>query len=199
MSRPTLEFWYEFSSPYCYLTAKRLAELANERNVDVVWKPFLLGSIFKSQGREAPVTVPAKANYMWRDLERKSQKRGYPYRKPEGFPTFALMSARIGIVASGEPWEADFVKGIFELYFEQGQDISGTSPEAIFELLHRLELNVDDILARTAADEFKDKLRENTEAALALGIFGAPMFFAKGEMFWGDESLEDAIDFLLEA
>ncbi|MCY7294855.1 2-hydroxychromene-2-carboxylate isomerase [Alteromonas sp. a30] len=197
MSKPTLEFWYEFSSPYCYLTAKRIAELANEKGFVVDWKPFLLGAVFKAENRDAPVSIPAKAKYMRRDMLRKSKNLGYPYKWPDTFPTFALVPARIGTAIHGEPWEADFIKGIFELYFEQGVDISGKDPAPIQALLERLGAPVAEIFAKLEQAEFKDALKQNTDKAIEIGIFGAPMFFAKGEMFWGDESLEEAVDHLL--
>lgn len=199
MSQPTLEFWYEFSSPYCYLTAKRLADVAKEKGFSVDWKPFLLLSVYQSENRDAPVAVPSKKKFMYRDMERKSAKCGYPYKWPEVFPTFAQLSASIGAVVHGEAWEADYVKGVFELYFEQGKDISGKDPEPLKQFLESLGVSSNEIFARLEQDEFKDALKQNTDKAIEQGIFGAPMFIAKGEMFWGDESLEEAIDHLLNS
>ena len=153
--------------------------------------------VFKAENRAAPVSIPAKVKYMRRDVIRKSEKRGYPYKWPDTFPTFALIPARIGTVIHGEAWEAEFIKGVYELYFEQGQDISGKDLEPIQQLLSRLGASADAIFAKLEQDEFKDALKHNTDKAIEMGIFGAPMFIANGEMFWGDDTLDEAIEHLL--
>lgn len=194
MSRPVLEFWYEFSSPYCYLTAVRLGELAKQHDIDVVWKPFLLGAIFKAQGRDLPANIPEKARYMWMDVARRSKKINRAFQKPEAFPCFALFASRIGTIAESQPWGGDFVQRIFQKYFEDNVDISRAEP--VIEVLQSLGLDADQVMDEAQSEENKDLLKKQNEVALEKGIFGAPMFFANGEMFWGDDQLEAAIDFL---
>ncbi len=194
MSRPVLEFWYEFSSPYCYLTAMRLGDLAKQNDIDVVWKPFLLGAIFKAQGRDLPANIPEKGRYMWKDVTRRSEKNDWPFKKPDAFPCFALFASRIGTIAESQPWGGDFCKRIFQKYFEENIDVSRAEP--IIEVLQSLGLDADKVMDEAQLEENKDLLKKQNEVALEKGIFGAPMFFANGEMFWGDDRLEDAIEHL---
>ena len=98
------EFWYEFASTYSYPAALRVAALAEERGVSLVWRPFLLGPIFFAQGwRNSPFNVyPAKGRYMWRDLERTCGAMGVPLKRPEPFPQPSLLAARVALVLEGD-------------------------------------------------------------------------------------------------
>jgi hypothetical protein len=93
------EFWYEFASTYSYPAALRVAALADQRGVSLIWRPFLLGPIFMAQGwRDSPFNVyPAKGRYMWRDLERTCGAMGVPLKRPEPFPQPSLLAARVAL------------------------------------------------------------------------------------------------------
>ena len=101
---PSAEFWYEFASTYSYPAALRVAALADERGVSLVWRPFLLGPIFFAQGwRDSPFNVyPAKGRYMWRDLERTCGAMGVPLKRPEPFPQPSLLAARVALALEGD-------------------------------------------------------------------------------------------------
>ena len=98
------EFWYEFASTYSYPAALRVAALADERGVSLVWRPFLLGPIFFAQGwRDSPFNVyPAKGRYMWRDLERTCGAMGVPLKRPDPFPQPSLLAARVALALEGK-------------------------------------------------------------------------------------------------
>jgi 2-hydroxychromene-2-carboxylate isomerase len=92
-----LTFWFEFASTYSYLSAMRIEDLAAKAGVSIVWRPFLLGPIFKSQGWEtSPFNLyPAKGRYAMRDIERIAKERGLPFRLPDHFPQNSLLAARL--------------------------------------------------------------------------------------------------------
>ena len=98
------EFWYEFASTYSYPAALRVAALADERGVSLIWRPFLLGPIFIAQGwRDSPFNIyPAKGRYMWRDLERTCGAMGVPLKRPEPFPQPSLLAARVALALDGD-------------------------------------------------------------------------------------------------
>ncbi|MEI7013220.1 2-hydroxychromene-2-carboxylate isomerase [Leptospira licerasiae] len=195
-SSPTLSFWFEFASTYSYLTAGRIRSLAEKEGIRIEWKPFLLGPIFKDQGMsDSPFNLyPTKGKYMWKDLERRSAKYGLPFRKPDIFPQNGLKAARITIANLDKPWVYDFILETYKVEFSKKQDISESF--VLFQILRSLGKTPESIIASSESDENKNKLRENTEQARKLGIFGAPSFIANGELFWGDDRLEDAIEFL---
>lgn len=190
----SLEIWFEFASTYSYLTVSRAEPLLRNANIDLVWRPFLLGPIFRQKGMETSPFVldEVKGAYMWRDLERRSARYGLPFRRPEVFPMNGLYAARIMTAAQDEPWSGCFARAIFCVQFSRGADIS--DEKVLREAIGNCGADPELWLARAQQDKVKTELRSTTEQAQAHGIFGAPSFRVGSELFWGDDRLEDAID-----
>src|SRR5439155_20559074 len=159
---------FECASPDSYLAVGRIAPLAAARDVAVVWRPFLLGPIFRAQGwNDSPFNVyPVKGQYMWRDLERLCAKYGLPLRRPSAFPRNGLTAARVACVASREAWCADFVRRVYRANFADDRDIADVT--VLADLLGALGQPAADVLARAGAPETKDALRRQTERAIEL-------------------------------
>jgi 2-hydroxychromene-2-carboxylate isomerase len=194
MPRPVLEFWYEFASTYSYLAAMRIGPLAAEAGVDVRWRPFLLGPIFKSQGWDSsPFNVyPVKGRYMWRDLERQCAAMRLPFRRPEPFPQNGLLAARIALCALADGWGEAFSRAVYRAEFGEGRQIGDR--DVVIEIISSLGYSAEQYLARAEAEPTKQQLRAQCEEAQRHGIFGAPSFIAAdGELFWGNDRLESAI------
>jgi 2-hydroxychromene-2-carboxylate isomerase len=191
---PKLEFWYDFASTYSYLSAMRIEELSTAAGVEIVYRPFLLGPIFKAQGLNTSPFVlnPAKGRYMARDIARIAAARGRAFYMPEPFPAHSLAAARIGMVAEQEGWIAAFTPAVFAAEFANRADIA--APETLARTVTDLGHDPARVMARTSSDEVKSALRARTEAAAGKGIFGAPTFITDdGEFFWGDDRLEAAL------
>jgi 2-hydroxychromene-2-carboxylate isomerase len=188
-----LEFWFDFGSNYSYLTAMRIEQAAARCDIGVSWHPFLLGPIFKSFGWDnSPfVLQKEKGAYVWKDMARQCQKYGLRWRQPSQFPRAGILASRIVLAGAGQPWVAEFCRRVFALNFADDRDIN--TPEAIGELLEQLGLPAGELLHLAQTDSVKLRLRQQTEAAAARGIFGAPMLFVGHEMFWGNDRLEDAM------
>ena len=188
-----LEFWFEFASTYSYPAAMRVEEAARAAGVPLAWRPFLLGPIFGSQGwNDSPFNIyPVKGRYMWRDLERVCAKHGVPLCRPSRFPRNGLLAARVELLGAAEPWGPDFVRAVYRANFGEDREISDRA--VIASLLDEITGNTADVLERAEAADNKDRLRKQTEQATALGIFGAPSFVSRGELFWGNDRLEDAL------
>lgn len=191
----TLEFWYEFGSNYSYLSVMRIEALAECHGVTIVWKPFLLGPIFKSFGWDnSPfVLQKEKGAYVWKDIERECLKYGLPFKYPSTFPRGALLSIRVALLGADQPWIAAYSKRMMQLNFVEDRDIS--SVEAVGGVLAELGLPAAQLIAQAQSDANKERLREQIEAGRQKGVFGAPTFFAGDEMFWGNDRLEDAMRF----
>lgn len=187
-----LEFWFEFASTYSYPAAMRIERLSREQGVRVCWRAFLLGPIFRAQGwQDSPFNLyPAKGAYMWRDLERICEAQGIAFRKPAVFPQNSLLAARIACVFTEAPWLPEFVRLIYRANFEQNCDIS--DPSVVGAILLRCARTPAAILAAAQSPEAKRQLRSRTDQAVSSGIFGAPSFIVDGELFWGNDRLEDA-------
>jgi 2-hydroxychromene-2-carboxylate isomerase len=188
-----IEFWYEFASTYSYLSAMRVEAAAASAGVSVEWKPFLLGPIFHAQGWDSsPFNLyPAKGRYMVRDIERLAGERGLRFALPKPFPQNSLLAARVALVGAEEGWIAPFTRAVFAAEFADGAQIADKAMLA--SLLDGLRLDSKRILSRIEQPEIKDRLKQQTAEAQQLGIFGAPSFVCGGELFWGDDRLEQAL------
>lgn len=186
-----IAFWYEFASTYSYLAASRIDAVAGAAGVRVAWRPFLLGPVFAAQGmNDSPFNLyPVKGAYMWRDMERLCARYGLPFRRPSAFPRNGLAAARIA-TALNDP--AAFSRAVFHANFAEDQDIADTA--VLSAILAGLDLDPEAVLARSRSPEVKERLRARTAEAQALGIFGAPSFVAGGELFWGNDRLEQALE-----
>jgi 2-hydroxychromene-2-carboxylate isomerase len=189
-----LDFWFDFASTYSYPAAMRIAPLAAAASVTVRFRPFLLGPIFKAQGWDtSPFNLyPAKGRYMWRDLERLCADLGLPFRQPEPFPQPSLLAARVALVGLAQHWGEDFCRVVFKAEFGETGRIDDIA--TIVRLLTSFGVNADEILAEAQSEPNKLRLRDETQVAQQLGIFGAPSFVtADGELFWGNDRLEHAL------
>jgi len=192
---PTLDFWCEFASTYSYPAAMRIGPLAQAAGVDVRWRPFALGAIFKQQGwpPDSPFNwQPAKGHYMWRDMERLCAALALPFQQPVPFPQPSLLAARAALIGLPQGWGEDFARAVYRAEFGEGRQIG--EPAVIGDLLVRLGAEAEPVLAQAGSEPIKAKLRAETEEAQRRGIFGAPSFVTvDGELFWGNDRLEQAL------
>ncbi|WP_224369015.1 2-hydroxychromene-2-carboxylate isomerase [Hyalangium versicolor] len=195
-----VEFWFDFASTYSYVAAMCIEAEAARVGARVLWRPFLLGPLFSQQLgiKDSPFNVnPVRGRYMWRDLERLCVKYGLPWLKPSVFPRNSTLAARVALVGAEEPWGPGFVRAVYAANFAEDQDISS---RALLEaLLVKVGADARAVFARAESEENKPRLREQTTRAAELGIFGAPNFIVKGELFFGQDRLEDALAFLSPA
>ena len=188
-----IEFWFDFASTYSYPAAMRVEEVAGGYGRAVEWRPFVLGAIFRAQGwNDSPFNIyPAKGRYMWRDMERVCTALGIPFQKPSEFPRSSLLAARIACVAESD-WVPPFVQNVYTANFAKDLDIA--QPAVLLDCLQELVSDPAAVLAAARGAEAKSQLRRNTEAAIELGIFGAPTFVIDGELFWGNDRLETGLE-----
>ena len=194
MSPPAVDFWFDFGSTYSYLSAWRIAALARDAGVALRWRPFLLGPIFAKEGwTTSPFNLhKAKGAHMWRDMARLCDAYALPLTRPSRFPRVALLASRVGVLAADEPWIGDFVRAVFAANFAEDRDVGDTV--VVRDILAALGQQAEPLLARAQADANKLALRAQTEEAERLGIFGAPSFVTPdGELFWGNDRLEQAL------
>ncbi|WP_430403619.1 2-hydroxychromene-2-carboxylate isomerase [Hyphomonas sp.] len=189
-----IEFWFEFASTYSYPAAMRIEALTSAAGHTVAWTPFLLGPLFHSQQglTDSPFNAfPVKGRYMWRDFARVCAKEDLPLETPAVFPQNGLLAARCTL-ALPEEARAAFVKAVYTENFVRGAMIS--EPDVIARCVESAGQDSGAVLARSGSDEIKAELKANTGEAIRRGVFGSPTFFADdGEMFWGNDRLEDAI------
>lgn len=191
---PAIEFWFDFSSPYSYLSAMRIEQAAASRRLQVRWRPLLLGPVFRALGwKSSPfVEHPVKGDYMWKDLARECHKAGLPWRRPSVFPRTSLLPLRVALLGAEQPWIGAFTRRIMSIHFEEDRDIDEAG--VVREVLQEdLGLPADTLLDAAQSPHHKAALRRQTEEAVQRGIFGAPTFFVGDTMFWGNDRLDDAL------
>ena len=192
-----LDFWYDFASTYSYPAAMRIDGEAAKRGVAVRWRPFLLGPLFATRGwRDSPFNVfPEKGRYMWRDLQRVCEALKLPFTRPDPFPQASLFAARVAL-AIEPPLRPAFSRAVYNAEFGQGRAIAERA--VLFELVADVGADADAVLARAESPENKAALKAVGEEAKSLGLPGAPCFVtASGEIFWGNDRLDDALDWAL--
>lgn len=189
-----IEFWFEFGSNYSYLSAMRIEQAARAARVPLLWRPFLLGPVFRELGWESsPFLVQReKGEYVWRDMARRAAKYGLPFRRPSVFPRRALLPMRVALLAAREAWMGEYCRRIMRIAWADDREIDDPAP--VLEALAGLAPDPRALVARAGLDAAKAALREQTLEARRRGIFGAPSFIVDGELFWGDDRLDDALE-----
>ena len=196
---PSLDFWYEFASTYSYPAAMRIDSLAASQGVAVRWRPFLLGPLFADLGwRDSPFNIyPAKGRYMWRDRERVCAALGLPLVRPDPFPQASLLAARVALTLPAAS-RAGFSRAVYAAEFGEGRTISDRA--LIAELLARVGADAEATLALAESSDNKAALKAACEEAKSLGLPGAPCAVTEsGEVFWGNDRLEQAVAWAAQA
>lgn len=192
-----VEIWFEFASTYSYFTVSRAEALLKSKNVTFEWKPFLLGPIFRDKGWDTSPFIldEVKGAYMWRDMERRAARYGLGFVRPSLWPMNPIRAARVMTAALGTPWSGAFARAVFAAQYVRGEDIS--NEDVLGDVIRECGEDANHWLSLAQSDENKMQLRVLTEQARSHGIFGAPSFRVGGELFWGDDRLEDAIAWAL--
>lgn len=188
-----VEFLFDFGSPTSYLAYKQLPKIASRHGARIVWTPILLGAVFKATGNTSPAMVPAKARYMNADMARFAKRYNVVLNFNTHFPVNTLTLMR-GAVAYQTTSQFDiYVNAMFDAMWAHPRNLN--DPGEVGQVLHDIGIRTADFMARIEHVDVKEKLKANTEGAIARGVFGAPTFFVNGEMFFG----QDRLDFVEEA
>ena len=190
-----VEFYFDFGSPTAYLAYTQLPKLAADCGATLVWRPMLLGGVFKATGNASPVTVPAKGRWMFQDMARWARRYGVPLAMNPHFPinTLTLMRGAVGMQMR-QP--ADFQRYVDAVYRAMWATPCNLGDAAVLaDTLQRAGFDVEAFNALVGDPEVKAALVANTEEAAARGAFGAPTMFVGEQMFFG----QDRLDFVREA
>jgi len=191
---PSLEVFFDCSSPWTYLAFENLQPLAAEFQVEIDWRPILVGGVFNTvnpsvyESRAAP--VPAKARYMLKDLQDWARLAGLKIKMPPSvFPVNSVKAMRACLVLAPEGRVVPFARAVFQAYWSEDEDIS--QDDVLAAICQRVGVDGPDVLARAAGAEVKAALKANTDELIARGGFGSPtMFVNGGDMYFGNDRLE---------
>ena len=189
----SLEFFFDVGSPTTYLAWTQLPKIAAEAGATIIWRPMLLGGVFKATGNQSPVNIPAKGRYMLQDLARYARRYGVPMTFNPHFPinTLTLMRGAAGYLDT--PQFATYVTTIFNALWVEQKNLG--KPEVVADVLRAAGLDPAEFERLVNDDGVKEWLKGITEEAIRRGAFGAPTFFIGEEMHFG----QDRLDFVAEA
>jgi 2-hydroxychromene-2-carboxylate isomerase len=186
-----IEFYFDFSSPYGYLAAQRIEEVVGEYEREILWKPFLLGAVFKITGVKPALDIPMKGDYARLDLARSARLYDTPFVLPETFPFMSVAACRASYWLNESDPEAarELIEALYDTAFGEGQSIR--EPAEVAAVAEELGHDPDAVLAAVQEPGIKDLLRREVEAAIAKGVFGSPYIIVDDEPFWGFDRLDD--------
>lgn len=185
----SVEFYFDLGSPYSYLAYYRLLQIAEQQEIQIVYKPILLGGVFKATGNRSPIEIPVKGVYSILDMQRWSEYYHIPMHMNPHFPmnTLTLMRILTGVQLLHLEKFEQVLKLLFDAMFGTPQNLN--EPTVLAEVLKPSGFSVEDIMSMVQSDVVKQKLITETEQAIQRGIFGAPTFFVGDEMYWGQDRL----------
>lgn len=191
----TVEFFFDFGSPYTYLAYHQLPKIAAKHGAQIIWRPILLGGVFQATGNHSPMEIPAKGRYSVIDLQRWAQHFGVPTRMNPHFPinTLPLMRGAVAMQMQGEAVFQRYLAAVFSAMFERPRNMG--LPQEISAALEENGMDAGAFLIAINDPAVKEQLKTNTTQAVERGVFGAPTFFVGEQMFWG----QDRLDFVDQA
>jgi 2-hydroxychromene-2-carboxylate isomerase len=168
----------------------QLPHVLSETHSTVLFRPMLLGGVFKGSGNAAPVGV--KASYNRQDIERSARRLSIPLVMNPFFPINTLLMMRAATVAHEEELQSTYLAAVYRGMWVDGLNMG--DKDVLLGVLKSAGLNGPHILARTEEPHIKQRLKDTTEEAVARGVFGAPTFFVGDEMFWGQDRIDQVIE-----
>lgn len=194
-----VEFLFDVGSPATYLAYTQLPGIAEAHGARIAWRPILLGGVFKGSGNVSPVTVPAKGRWMFDDLRLWAKHYGVTFALNPGFPvnTLALMRGAVGMQMRAPDQFLRYMDAVFKAMWERPRNLN--LPEEVDAILREAGFDPGQFAALIADQEVKDRLKQNSDEAVARGVFGAPTFFVGKQMFFGQDRLQFVADALKAA
>lgn len=193
----SIEFYFDFSSPYGYLASERIDAIAARHGRDVTWRPYLMGVAMKTTGSVPLVNRPMMGTYSMHDMARSARRLGVPLTFPEPFPiaTVAACRAVYWVERTDATAAKALAQALYRAYFVDGRNIS--EPDVVDDVAAGTGADRDALLAGIQEPAVKDRLKEVTGAAIERGVFGSPFFMVGDEPFWGHDRM-DEVDRWLE-
>jgi 2-hydroxychromene-2-carboxylate isomerase len=185
----TVEFFFDVGSPTAYLASTQIQKIATETGATLVYRPMLLGGVFKATGNSSPVTVPAKGKWMFSDMSLWAKRYGVTLKMNPFFPinTLPLMRGAVAMqMRMPEKFDA-YLAAVMNAIWQDKKNMG--DPAVIAEVLTQIGLDPGAFMAMIGDDEIKAALVKNTEEAVNRGVFGAPTFFVSDQMFFGQDRM----------
>ncbi len=188
----SLEFFFDCSSPWTYLAFLGLPQAMRGCEVNILWRPILVGAVFNAVNREVYATReqpnPRRLDYTKKDLADWCRYYDVSFAEPETFPVNSARAMRGVLIAMEQGCGNAYISSVFRCYWMEGRDIS--RPHVLDGVAQSVGMDVEDFRANVDADEYKQRLRANTSELMERGGFGSPTFFLdQHDMYFGNDRL----------
>jgi 2-hydroxychromene-2-carboxylate isomerase len=183
----TLEFYFDYGSPYSYLADTQVEAIAQRAGATLVRKPMLLGGVFKATGNHSPAELPQKSAWSGFDMPMWARHYGVPFQRNPFFPVNTLALMRGAAAAQIDGSFEIYHPAVFKAMWVEGRNLNDMKEVA--SVLTSAGLDAAKFGARIQDQDVKDRLKATTEEAVARGVFGAPTCFVDKMMFFGNDRL----------
>ena len=187
----SIDFYFDFISPYSYLAHKKIEILKEKKNIIFNYKPILVGGLHNLQDITAPAFIKPKLKHMISDCNLIAKKNNFSFMWNSKFPINSLSIMR-GYLLAKKDIKDLYLNIMFEAYWKDNLDIS--NEEILIALLKKYKINLDSFLEGIKNPEIKDELKNLTQEAHNKEIFGVPTCVVNDKIFWGQDRLEFALD-----
>ena len=186
-----IDLYFDPVSPYVWLASTQLNRVKKQTGCEVILKPILFAGLLKAHGHKGPAEIPAKRDYTFRDVMRRAAIYGLEIQGPPRHPFNPLLALRICTAIEDNQVRTKFACLLLDAAWSKGADI--TNVDTVSKLARECGIDPDWALASSQNPEVKKKLADTTEAAIALGMFGVPTFVMDGQLFWGDDRIDELV------
>ena len=187
----SIDFYFDFISPYSFLAYKRIKSFEKKNNLQISFKPILLGGLHKLGEITPPAFNERKMKNMKNDCDLVAKKNQIEFKWNEKFPINSLNLMR-GYLVVDENIKQKFFETCFDAYWKNNIDIS--NKEKVDEILEICKIDKNIFFEKINNLEIKEKLKKLTSSAFEKDVFGAPTFIVNDKIFWGQDRLDYAID-----
>src|SRR5258708_6290309 len=185
-----IDFYFSIGSMYTFLTVMRIDRVEDVTDIRFVWRPFSVKAIMIEMNNR-PGAMPGKLSYLWRDLHRRAEMYGFGFEGEAPYPLKEFdLANRVAIVGAREGWCADYVRATYRRWFVEHQQC-GMEPN-LSDSLREISEDPARVIPLARSDEIGRAYAASTDQPRRLGIFAAPSFVARGDVFCGDDRLGDA-------
>lgn len=184
-------FYFDPISPYAWLASTQIERLSSESGLPVIAKPVLFAGFLKAHGHKGPAEIPAKREYTFRDVLRRAASYGLTVEGPPEHPFNPLLALRTSIAITDDEHRLRYAQSIMHAAWGAGHDI--TQEVVVHRVLDECGIDATSVLAAASTPEVKQSLIKVTEHAIHLGMFGVPCFVYEGQVFWGDDRIDELL------
>ena len=187
----SIDFYFDFVSPYSFLAHKRIRKIENEEKIKFIYKPILLGGLHNLIGITAPAFINPKAKFMVRDCKMVANKFDIKFKFNSKFPINSLNLLR-GLLSINSDKKKTYINNFFDAYWQDGLNLN--EEKIIITILRKCKIKQADFRKEINNQKIKNKLKKLTQDAFKKDIFGAPTFVVNKKIFWGQDRLDYALN-----